>query len=68
MYTCPIYTIIVPLQCRQVHLYVKTEFLYYSVFTMISAVYIFICYPFWHWRTHKLHWRTHQLQVRSLAS
>ena len=35
----PIYTVIVLLQCRQVRLYVKTDFLYHSVFTMISAVY-----------------------------
>ena len=38
MYTGPIYTVIVPLQCKQVRLYVKTEFLYYSVVTMISSV------------------------------
>ena len=34
----PIYTVTENLQCRQVHLYVKTEFPYHSVLTMISAV------------------------------
>ena len=35
----PIYTVKENLQCRRVRLYVKTEFMYYSVFTMISALY-----------------------------
>ena len=34
----PVYTVNVPIHCRQVCIYVKTEFLYYSVFMMISAV------------------------------
>ena len=41
----PVYTVNVPLQCRQVRIYVKTEIPYYSVFIMISAVldsYLFI--------------------------
>ena len=40
MLTGPIYTVIVPLQNRQVCIYVKAEYPYYSVhvFIMISAV------------------------------
>ena len=34
----PIYTVQEHLQCRQVSLYDKMDFLYYSVFTMISVV------------------------------
>ena len=34
----PVYTVNVPLQCRRVCIYVKTDFLYYFVFMMISAV------------------------------
>ena len=41
----PVYIIIVPLQCRQVCLYVKTEFPYYSLFTMISAVLLHVKHP-----------------------
>ena len=36
----PVYTIIVPLECKQVHFYVKAKFLYHTVFTMTSAVYV----------------------------
>ena len=38
----PVYTVNVPLQCRRVRIYVKTEFPYYSIFIMISALIILI--------------------------
>ena len=43
MQAAPVCTIIVPLQCRLLCPYIKTEFPYYSVFAKILAMKVSFC-------------------------